>query len=230
MRYLCGILLLSVVPASAQFSGRVTGSVMDATGAVVPNADVELYLAGGKRALLITQTSGDGLFNFIGVRPAYYDLTVQSKGFLKTTLRGISVDPARETSIPPIRLEVAATTQTVEVNAEAQGVDAASAEVAETISTEQIRNLPIVDRDVLGILQTQPGVVSNGNSTTVINGLPTSYSNMTLDGINIQDNFIRDNALDYSPNQLLLDQVGEFTVATSNLSSAMAGGSALYGV
>src|SRR5205823_11767902 len=161
---------------------------------------------------------------FIGVRPAYYDLSVQAKGFLKTTLRGISVDPARETSIPPIRLEVAATTQTVEVNAEVQGVDAASAEVAETISTEQIRNLPIVDRDVLGILQTQPGVVSNGNSTTVINGLRTSYSNMTLDGINIQDNYIRDNALDYTPNKLLLGQVRQMTLVTANENSAASGG------
>src|SRR5205823_14874473 len=161
---------------------------------------------------------------FIGVRPAYYDLSVQAKGFLKTTLRGISVDPARETSIPPIRLEVAATTQTVEVNAEVQGVDAASAEVAETISTEQIRNLPIVDRDVLGILQTQPGVVSNGNSTTVINGLRTSYSNMTLDGINIQDNYIRDNALDYSPNKLRIGQVRQVPMVNSNDNAAAAGG------
>ena len=36
----------------------------------------------------------------------------------------------------------------------------------------------------------------------MINGLRTSYSNMSLDGINIQDNYIRDNALDYSPNKL----------------------------
>src|SRR5205085_6357194 len=119
MRYLCGLLfLLQSIPANAQFSGRVSGSVTDATGAAVPSADVELYLAGGKRPLLSSQTSGDGLFNFIGVRPAYYDLTVQSKGFLKTTLHGISVDPARETSVPPIKLEVAATSQSVEVSAE----------------------------------------------------------------------------------------------------------------
>src|SRR5438132_2183040 len=163
MRYVCGLLFfLQVIPAHAQLSGRITGSVMDATGAVVPNADVELYLAGGKKPLLITQTSGEGLFNFLGVRPAYYDLTVQSKGFLKTTLRGVSADPARETSIPPIKLQLAGTSQTVEVSAEVQGVDASSAEVAETISMEQIKNLPILDRDVLSILQTQPGVVSNG--------------------------------------------------------------------
>src|SRR5579872_4896624 len=81
-----------------QFSGRVTGTVVDATGAVVPGADVQLSLNGGSKALLTTKTSTDGIYHFIGVRPSYYDLTVEAKGFVKTTLRNISVDPAIETS------------------------------------------------------------------------------------------------------------------------------------
>ena len=225
MRNLWGLLfLLQAIPVHAQLSGRVTGSVMDASGAVVPAAGVSLYLAGGKKPLLITTTSAEGLFNFIGVRPAYYDLTVGSKGFLTTTLRGVSVDPARETSIPPIKLQLAGTTQSVEVSAVVQGVDATSAEVAETISMEQIKNLPILDRDVLSVLQTQPGVVFNGNSNTVINGLRTSYSNMTLDGINIQDNYIRDNALDFTPNKLRVGQVRQVTMINSNANAAASGG------
>src|SRR5450432_1512015 len=225
MKYLCGwLLLLQVIPANAQFSGRVTGFVADAIGAVVPGADVELYLAGGKKPLLTTRTSADGLFNFSGVRPAYYDLTVQFKGFLKTTLRGLSVDPARETSVPSIKLQLAGTIQTVEVSADIQVVETTNAEISGTISTEEIRNLPILDRDVLGILQTQPGVVSNGNSTTVINGLRTSYSNMTLDGINIRDNYIRDNALDFVPNKLRVSQVRQVTMINSNANAAASGG------
>src|SRR5262249_14899681 len=51
------------------------------------------------------------------------------------------------------------------------------------------------------------------------------FTNMTLDGINIQDNFIRDNSLDFSPNLLLLDEVSEVTVAISNTSSAFGFGS-----
>ncbi len=227
MRYTCGLLvlgLLPVFPLAAQFSGRVTGSVVDSSGAVVPGAEVELYLAGGQRPLLTARTSTDGSYNFMAVRPAYYDLTVEAAGFVKTTLRGISVDPARETSVPQVRLQLPAVTQTVEVSAEVQGVDTAGAEVADTVSMEQIKNLPILDRDVLSILQTQPGVVSNGNSYTVINGLRTSYSNMTLDGINIQDNYIRDNALDYTPNKLRIGQVRQLTLVTSNGNAAASGG------
>jgi hypothetical protein len=209
---------------AAQFSGRVTGSVVDSSGAVVPAAEVELYLAGGQRPLLTAKTSTDGSYNFIAVRPAYYDLTVEAAGFVKTTLRGISVDPARETSVPQVRLQLPAVTQTVDVSAAVQGVDIASAEVADTVSMEQIKNLPILDRDVLSILQTQPGVASNGNSYTVINGLRTSYSDMTLDGINIQDNYIRDNALDYTPNKLRIGQVRQMTLVTSNGNAAASGG------
>ena len=227
MRIACGLLLLGLLPVfplAAQFSGRVAGSVVDSSGAAVPAAEVELYLAGGARPLVTTKTSTDGSYNFIAVRPAYYDLTIEGAGFVKTTLRGVSVDPARETSVPQVRLQLPAVTQTVDVSAAVQGVDAASAEIADTVSMEQIKNLPILDRDVLSILQTQPGVASNGNSYTVINGLRTSYSDMTLDGINIQDNYIRDNALDYTPNKLRIGQVRQLTLVTSNGNAASSGG------
>src|SRR5438045_1861888 len=110
------------------------------------------------------------------------------------------------------------------VSAQIQGVNISNAEVSNTIGAEQVKNLPLLDRDVLGLIQTQPGVVSSGNSDTVINGLRTSYSNMTLDGINIQDNYIRDNALDYSPNKLRIGQVRQVTMVNSNANAAAAGG------
>ena len=66
------------------------------------------------------------------------------------------------------------------------------------------------------------GVWSNGVS--IFNGQRTSFTNVTLDGINIQDTFIRTNAGDFSPNLLLLDQVAEMTIATSNSNPAAGGG------
>ena len=227
MRYVCGILFASMflaASANAQMSGRISGSVIDATGAAVGGADVELYLAGGQKPLLVSKTSAEGLYNFIGVRPADYDLAVSAKGFIRSVLHGITVDMARETDVPRIKLELAGVTQSVEVSAEVQGVDVATAEVSTTVSMDQIKNLPILDRDVLSIMQTKAGVASNGNSTTVINGLRTSYSNMSLDGINIQDNYIRDNALDYTPNKLRVGQVRQMTLITSNPTAAASGG------
>jgi hypothetical protein len=216
--------LFLAASANAQMSGRIAGSVIDASGAAVGGADVELYLAGGQKPLLVSKTSAEGLYNFIGVRPAEYDLSISAKGFLRTVHRGITVDMARETDLPSIKLELAGVTQSVDVSAEVEGVDVATAEVSTTVSMDQIKNLPILDRDVLSIMQTKPGVASNGNSYTVINGLRTSYSNMTLDGINIQDNYINDNALDYSPNKLRVGQVRQMTLITSNPTAAASGG------
>ncbi len=227
MRIACGLLslgLLQVLPVYAQFSGRVTGAVVDGSGAAVAGATVDLYLAGGQKPLLSVKTTGEGLFHIIGVRPADYDLTVDAKGFMKAAVHGITVDASRETDVATIKLQLPTVSQTVEVTAEAQGVETTSAEISGTITTEELRNLPILDRDVLSILQTQPGVVANGNSNTVINGLRTSYSNVTLDGINIQDNYIRDNALDYSPNKLLMGQVRQMTLVSSNANAAATGG------
>jgi hypothetical protein len=227
MRFVCGIALvlcLGGIPVLAQFSGRVTGTVVDATGAAVPSADVELFVAGGKKPVLTAKTSPDGSYHLIGVRPAEYDISIVAKGFVTATVRNLTVDAAKETDVQQVRLQVASVTASVDVVADSVGVETSSAEIAGTISAEDIRRLPILDRDVLSIIQTQPGVVSNGNSTTVINGLRTSYSNVTLDGINIQDNYIRDNALDYLPNKLLPGQVRQVTMVTSNGNAASFGG------
>jgi hypothetical protein len=221
---LAALLLLWGIRAGAQLSGRLSGSVVDASGAAVPGATVNLYLSGGAKPLLSTSTSADGLYNLLGIRPADYDLAVEARGFLKTTIRGITVDAARETPVPLIKLTLAAVTQSIDVAADAETVELTNTEVSNTISTADIRNLPILDRDPLGLLQTQAGVSSNGNSTTVINGLRTSFSNLTLDGINIQDNYLRDNALDYSPNKLLLGQVRQMSLVTSNANAAAPGG------
>lgn len=227
MRFASGLLLLGLLPCSplfAQFSGRVAGSVVDVSGASVPGAQVDLYLAGGKKPLLTTRTSSDGQYNFNGVRPASYDLSVDAKGFVKVTVRDLAVDAAREISVPLIKLQVASVSESVEVKGQVEGVELGNAEIADTVTVEQIKNLPILDRNPLDLVQLQPGVIANGNSPTVINGLRTSYSDVTIDGVNIQDNYIRDNALDYSPNMPLMGQVRQLTVVSSNVNAAAAGG------
>src|SRR5258706_14647067 len=102
MRHVCGVLLLFLCSLAlyAQTSGRISGTVVDPTGASVPAADVSLVLSGGQRPLLTTKTSADGQFNFIGVRPAEYDIVITATGFVKRTLSRIAVDPAHETTRP----------------------------------------------------------------------------------------------------------------------------------
>ncbi|MCC6586348.1 MAG: TonB-dependent receptor [Bryobacterales bacterium] len=222
---LAGAVVLLTGVASAQVTGRLTGSVTDSTGAAVPNAKVSLLLAGGQQAVAVTQTSAEGLYAFPALQPVNYDLTVETPGFLKLVLRAVKVDAGKETPVPAIKLELSSLSETVEVSANAEVVQTANAEVASTVTTEQIRRLPLLNRSLYSVLLNSPGV-QNGRGPAVINGMRASYANITLDGINIQDNFIRQSTLSYQPNMLLIDQVSEFTVLTSNATAAAPGGSA----
>src|SRR5690349_4301399 len=108
-------LVLMADAASAQVFGRLSGSVVDQSGAAVPGAAVNVYLAGGKEPLLTAKTNEAGLFILIGVRPDTYDIAVESKGFTKVVLRQVKIEPLQETGLGAIKLEVASTAQTVDV-------------------------------------------------------------------------------------------------------------------
>jgi hypothetical protein len=223
---LLGILLLCMLPILAQNTGRISGLVTDASGAAVPGASVKLFIPGGSAPVMASKTSNEGAYYFPGVQPVSYDIFVEAKGFRTEVVRGIKVNAGVELSMKTFKLEVATKSEIVEVAADANTVQTNNAEVASTISNEQVRQLPTLDRSPLGLLTTQAGVSSNARSSTTINGLRPSYTNITIDGINIQDNFIRTNALDFLPNMLLMDQVAEFTVATSNTNAADGNGAA----
>ena len=214
-------LLVTTLPA--QVAGRVTGTVTDASGAVIPAATVNLFLPGGQSAIFTTSTTSEGMFVLTGVKPDTYDLSIEAPGFLKVVQRSIKVDPGRELNLAAFRLEVATVNQTIEVASSVQTVQTANAEITTTVTNEQVRNLPVLDRQVFSLLTTQAGV-SDGRGPTVINGLRTSFANVTMDGINIQDNLFRDNSLSFTPNRITIDQVAEITVATANSSSAAGGG------
>lgn len=227
--FFLAVFLLAGALLFAQSSGRITGTVVDASGAPIPNAAVSLHLAGGKSAVFSTTTSSDGIFTFASVRPGLYDLVVETAGFAKYISRQLNVEPVHETPIPTIKMEVQSTQQTVEVASETQLVQTNNAEISTTVTQSQIQNLPVLDRQVSTLFLTQPGVTGGGEASmnnTVVNGMRTSMASVTLDGINIQDNFIRTNSLDYIPTKTTIEQVQQMTITTSNSSSALGVGSA----
>ncbi len=218
------LVLATTAPVLSQTSGRLIGSVVDTTGASVPNAKISLRLAGSETAILTATTSTDGAFAFAALRPAEYSLVVEAPGFGKEVLNNIKIDTARETALGAIKLSVSTSTETVSVSATASTVQTANAEIATTVSNDQIRKLPQLNRNPLALIATQAGVGSTGRTSTTINGLRVTYSAVTIDGINIQDNFIRTNALDYTPNLPLTDQIAEMTISTSNTNASQGGG------
>lgn len=215
---------LVVAPGWSQQLGRLLGNAVDQTGSAIPGAAVNLYIAGGASPIATATTNADGAFVFPGIQPVTYDVAVEASGFSRYVVRGVKVDPGQDLNLANLTLEVGTLAESVEVTAESAVLQTTSAEVSNTVTNAQIARLPQLNRSPLALLRTQAGVGSNGRTSTTINGLRVTYNNVTIDGINIQDNFIRTNALDFLPNLLLLDQIAEVNVSTSNASNSSGGG------
>ncbi|BDC47736.1 hypothetical protein F183_A00520 [Bryobacterales bacterium F-183] len=215
---------LATAPLVAQTSGSIRGSVIDPAGAAIPGAKVDLSLAGSDAVIASVTTKEDGVYSFLSLRPAVYKITITASGFAKEAIANVKVDTARETSLPATKVSVSSTSETIEVSAAVTTVQTNNAEISSTVTNAQIAKLPQLNRSPLALIATQAGVGSNGRTGTTINGLRVTYSNVTIDGINIQDNFIRTNALDFLPNMVLTDQVGEMTIATSNTNASQGNG------
>ncbi len=208
----------------AQTTGRLTGNVVDPQGSPVPGAEVRLYLPGGEEPVAQTLSTSDGLFHLSSIPAQRYDLQVEAAGFQLETVRGVKIDAAREATVPAVQLQLGAVTFSVEVVADLESLQASTSDVSVTVDSEQIRRLPLLDRNPLRLVSTQAGVGNNRAGASVINGQRASFTNITLDGANIQDNYVRSNGVDFLPNALVLDQVAEFTVTTSNGDASLGGG------
>ncbi len=139
-------------------SGQVSGTVRDATGAVVPGATVVLRDE-SSGSQLKTTSNASGFYSINYVPPATYTLTVSSKGFKAYARSGIVVGPSAQLSADAT-LQVGATVQTVEVTSSAVNlIPKSTGGMTRTIDVKQIQNLSTVGRDAMELLTLLPGVV-----------------------------------------------------------------------
>jgi hypothetical protein len=213
------LLALFLIGSSAAFAqvptGSIAGTVKDAQGLPVGGAKVVITNQ-GTGATYTTTTSDLGAYQILRLDFGTYKVEITKEGFHVGRVTDIKLDAGTQYSVPPIALEVGAVSETVVVQAGAQLVQTTNTQVTGTVEKKQIEELPLNGRSPLLLVGLQPGSNTVGKTSSVINGQRTSLTNVTLDGINIQDNFIRSNDLDFSPNLLLISQVAEFTITTQN--------------
>lgn len=207
-------ILMGVILAFGQTTtGRLSGVVSGPDG-VLPNATVTAKDINTGKELTVT-SKDDGAFLFPQVEFGTYTVTVTSQGFKTFIANDVKVDVGREYSLNPV-LEIGNIQESVTVTAGADVVTASSAQISNTVSPQQIASLPLLARNPLTLTTLQAGVQSNPFQGTSINGMRTSMTNITRDGINIQDAFIRSNATDFAPGRPSTDDTAEFTISTSN--------------
>src|SRR5690348_1827379 len=141
--------LLATATLTAQVASRITGSVVDASGAAVADATVNVYVHGGNAPILTTKTTNEGLFEIPSVRPDVYDVTIQAAGFTEARVNSVTVETAKSTAVPAITLQVSSTAQTLEVtDTSGAQLQTANAEITNTLSHTQLETLPVLDRQV----------------------------------------------------------------------------------
>ena len=177
-----------VVTANAQVTtGRLEGTVTDPQGASVPGAQVKVVnkLTG---QTLTNETDEKGLWSLPSMPTATYTVTVNHPGFKTVTIDNVKVD-AGLPATANARLEVGSLAEIVEVSGGAEVLQTQSATVSSTLVGRQLHELPFTSRNLTELIVTQPGSATPGvPRSTSVYGLPQSAMNVTLDGINIQDN------------------------------------------
>jgi hypothetical protein len=216
-RFILAMLMfcLFAVSAFAQTSaGNLVGTVLDQNGGSVAGATVEITdNATGK--IRTVQASDEGTFNIPQLDAGKYTVKITAKGFKAYTATELKIDVGKQYSLNAV-LEPGGVQESITVVAGADVVNATNAELSNTVSTRQIQELPLNGRNPLALITLQAGTSSNGATNTSINGQRTSFTNITRDGINIQDNYIRSNATDFAPQRPGVDDISEFTLTSAN--------------
>lgn len=206
------LIAMSVGLAFAQgTTGRLSGTVSGPDG-VLPGATVTA-IDNNSRRETTTTTNQTGAFTFQQLEFGTYTITVTASGFKTLRAAEQKIDVGREATLN-LTMEIGEVSAVVEVTAGADVITSNTAQVSNTVSPQQILSLPLITRSPLSLTLLQAGTSSNGNTT--INGMRTSMTNITRDGINIQDTFIRSNATDFAPGRPSVDDTAEFTITTTN--------------
>jgi carboxypeptidase family protein len=192
------------VPAFAQTSAAVVGTVADAQGATVPGATVTL-ISQSRGTSQDTQTAGTGDFTFPSVLPDTYTVRVSVDGFKTLERKDVGVSPGDRVVVGTLTIELGALSETVTVTGEAPLIQAQSGERSSTVTTQEVQNLPIANRNFGGLASLTPGVIG----TTRI-GQPGSTTNFQIDGVSTIDTGAGGQAL-----QLNVEAISEVRVIAS---------------
>lgn len=146
--------------AFGQATAHLTGSVTDASGAVIPGAEViATHLGTGveRRA----QTNEVGLYSIPFLPPGDYRVVVQKTGFRQASREAVRIEVNQAARVDFV-LELGSVTETVEVRGVVRLIESESSAVGQVIETKAIEDLPLNGRNFVQLAILGPGVVGVG--------------------------------------------------------------------
>jgi len=214
-------LILSGLGWAQELAATLTGTVTDASGAVVANATVSVHNEDTGADVRTVATSGTGNFNITNLPAGRYTVTVKNGGFQTYVANDVILNVAEKHNLD-VALKTGQTTERVEVTAENTPIQTTTAEESGTVTGEQVRELALSNRNFEQLVLLQPGVSNqlgdkpgfglSSNTSISINGARTGANNWTVDGADINDSGSNGTLL----NTPGIDAIQEFTLERSN--------------
>ncbi len=200
--------------AAQQATAQITGTIRDASHAIIVGAKVTLK-NGDTNVQRNMFSDKDGNYLFTLVPIGTYELSVEQRGFNKYVRAGIKLEINQNAHLD-VDLQVGTTNQVVEVNGNVTQVDTISATLGKVETTERIENLPLAARDTMQLGLLQAGVFApdqddgSGNPFSV-SGQRSESMTFLIDGADNNDFLGNNMVVDPNP-----DAVAEFKIVTNN--------------
>lgn len=180
------LLILFVLPATAQFRAGVQGTITDSAGAVVPGARVILTNK-ETNSTQETTASDEGFYRFSNLAPGLYSISVESQTFKKSLVDNVRVGAETVEGVN-VTLEAGGIAEVVTVQADAVDaqLETEDANLRKNISTDEVLRLPQPGRDPYELARLAPGVFGagarsgNGNATFLPNTAGPGGSNVGI--------------------------------------------------
>jgi hypothetical protein len=173
--------------AQSTTQGSISGTVEDSSGAVVPNATINIKnLATGFSVSLVSDNSG--YYKAPLLEPGTYTVSVTAQGFAAYRADNVVVIVGQVTSLEP-HLAVASSSAEVIVSEQTPVMNLESPDFTDTLNQTAMQNIPINNRRWSALAMTTPGVVSDtsGYGLVSVRGISTVLNNVEIDGADDND-------------------------------------------
>ncbi|MGA7914489.1 MAG: carboxypeptidase-like regulatory domain-containing protein [Candidatus Acidiferrales bacterium] len=178
----CFTALLLSSPVSAQSTfGSISGTVTDASGSAVADAQVTLTSAATTAKQTFT-TGPDGLYSFVNLNPGAYAIEAEKTGFKRFKRESVVVQVQQAVRID-VTLEIGAVSQTVEVTGETPLLQPTTTSLGQVIDERQTNEIPLNGRNVFNLITLSPAAIAQGGSGgSQVGQNPFSWGNYQVGG------------------------------------------------
>jgi hypothetical protein len=212
-------LMLAPKSDAQVLTGTLTGTVTDPADAVVPNVNVTATDKGSGRKYS-EKTNAEGIYTFTNLPNSIYTVVVDTTGFAKTEVADVRVDVSQTARIN-VKLAIATTGTAIMVEAQQTALQSDSAELKNTVDSAQLDAMPLPTRNPLDLVKTFAGI-NTPNTTAVtggdafVHGLRGNDTNITQDGINVQDSTVKTSAF-FVLSSPVADTIEEINVSVGGI-------------